>query len=314
MIEYFRITQDGLKEFIKPIKNSWIHLTNPDDKEIILLSKIIGVTEDNFDDFNNDIQSLSDTEEIPMFERKDNSILFIIIRTPQESTGTSGQDYLTIPLGIIYSKNYVATICYSKNTVIERMKFKKFKFNEIYFILRFMLASSRSYLYFLKEIDRRLKKLEHKLEESQRNTEMVNLLDIQKSLVYFNTSLINNHILFERISRSKLFTSTEDNEDIISDLLDENKQAIQTTQIYSDNITHTLTVISSMISNNLNRIVKFLTSMSIVVAIPTLIASLYGMNIGLPFQNSPAAFWIIIFFSIIFSTIIGIFLWKKKLF
>ena len=206
MIEYLKTTSDGLKQFKKPIKNTWINLVNPDDKEIILLSKIIGIKEDDFDDFKNDIQSLSDKEEIPMYEKKDNGNLFSIIRTPQESTGTSGQDYITIPLGIIYSKKYVATICYSKNTVIERMKLKKFNFNEIYFILRLMLASSRSYLFFLKEIDRRLKKLEHKLEESQRNTEMVDLLDIQKSLVYFNTSLINNHILFERISRSKIFT------------------------------------------------------------------------------------------------------------
>jgi len=314
MIEYLKTTSDGLKEFKKPIKNTWINLVNPDDKEIILLSKIIGVKEDDFEDFKNDIQSLSDKEEIPMYEKKDNGDLFLIIRTPQESTGTSGQDYITIPLGIIYTKNYVATICYYKNNVIERTKNKKFKFTSIYFILRLMLASSKSYLYFLKEIDRRLKKLEHKLEESQRNTEMVDLLDIQKSLVYFNTSLINNHILFEKISRSKMFTSNEDNEDIIDDLLDENKQAIQTSQIYSDNITHTISVLSSMISNNLNRTVKFLTSLSIIVAIPTLIASLYGMNIGLPFQNSAVAFWIVICISILFSTIIGIFLWKKRLF
>jgi len=314
MIEYLRITHDGLKRLTKPLKNSWIHLTNPDDNEILLLSKIIGLKGDDLDDLKNDIQSLSDKEEIPMFERKDNNNLFIIIRTPQESTGTIGQDYITIPLGIIYTKNYVTTICYSKNNVIERMKQKKFKFNEIYFILWVLLASSKSYLYFLKGIDRRLKSLEHKLEESQRNTEMVDLLDIQKSLVYFNTSLINNHILFERVARSKLFTSTEENIDIIDDLLDENKQAIQTTQIYSDNLTHTLTVVSSVISNNLNRIVKFLTSISIIVAIPTLIASLYGMNIGLPFQNNAFAFWIVIGLSIIISTTIGIFLLKKKLF
>jgi len=314
MIEYLKTTSDGLKEFKKPTKNTWINLVNPDDKEIILLSKIIGIKEIDFDDFINDIQSLSDKEEIPMYEKKDNGDLFLIIRTPQESTGTSGQDYITIPLGIILTKNYVATVCYSKNTVVERMKAKKFKFNETYFILRLMLASSKSYLYFLKEIDRRLKKLEHKLEESQKNTEMVDLLDIQKSLVYFNTSLINNQILFEKISRSKIFILNEDNEDIVDDLLDENRQAIQTTQIYSDNITHTLSVLSSMISNNLNRTVKFLTSLSIIVAIPTIIASLYGMNIGLPFQEQKYAFWIVIFLCITFSTLIGVFLYRKKLF
>jgi len=313
MIEYLKITFDGLKEFKKPVKDSWINLVNPEEEEEIKkVSKLLGITD--FNDFKKDVLSLSDKEEIPMFEKKDNGDLFLIIRTPQEATGDSRQDYITVPLGIILSKNYVVTISYQKNNAIGRIKLKKFMFNKTYFVLKIMLATSKSYLYFLKEIDRSMKKLEHKLEESQKNTEMVDLLELQRSLVYFNTSLINNHILFEKVSRSKIFTTTEDNEDIISDLLDENKQAIQTSQIYSDNITHTLSVISSVISNNLNRIVKFLTSMSIIVAIPTLIASLYGMNVGLPLQNSSFAFIFVIVLSTILSIVIGLFLWKKKLF
>ncbi len=312
MIEYLKITSEGIKEFKKPIKDSWINLVNPDSNEINSVCTTMGIKD--FDDFENDIISLSDKEEIPMFERKDNGDLFFIIRTPQEATGDSNQDYITVPLGIILSKNYVLTISYQKNNTIGRMKLKKFKFNKIYFVLKLMLTSSKSYLYFLKQVDRSLKRLEHKLEESQKNTEMVDLLELQRSLVYFNTSLINNHILFEKVSRSKIFRTTEDNEDIIDDLLDENKQAIQTSQIYSDNITHTLSVISSVISNNLNRIVKFLTSMSIIVAIPTLIASLYGMNIGLPLQDSSSAFLFVLALSAILSIGIGLFLWKKKLF
>ncbi|MDD4049815.1 MAG: magnesium transporter CorA family protein [Candidatus ainarchaeum sp.] len=315
MIEYFKPTLTGLKTFKKVQSESWIHLSNPTEADIEKLSKILKIKKKDFEDLKQDILSLSDEEEIPLFDLKNDGLIFIIIKTPEETHYRADKEYDTVPLGIILTKEIVVTISFKKNNnTILRMKEKKYDFNTVYFTLRLMLTSTKSYLYFLKLINKKLKRIEDVLERHPTNKEMSHLLDVQKSLVYFNTSLTNNYILFEKVSRSSIFLQTTENEDLIADLLDETKQAIQTNNIYSDNLKHTLNVVSSLISNNLNRIVKFLTSMSIIIAIPTLVASLYGMNVILPFQESPSAFLFILLISFIVSMGIGLFLWHKKLF
>jgi magnesium transporter len=315
MIEYFKPTLTGLKTFKKVQSESWIHLSNPTEADIEKLSKILKIKKKDFEDLKQDILSLSDEEEIPLFDLKNDGLIFIIIKTPEETHYKADKEYDTVPLGIILTKEIVVTISFKKNNnTILRMKEKKYDFNTVYFTLRLMLTSTKSYLYFLKLINKKLKRIEDVLERHPTNKEMSHLLDVQKSLVYFNTSLTNNYILFEKVSRSSIFLQTTENEDLIADLLDETKQAIQTNNIYSDNLKHTLNVVSSLISNNLNRIVKFLTSMSIIIAIPTLVASLYGMNVILPFQDNPSAFLFILLISFIVSMGIGLFLWHKKLF
>ncbi len=314
MMEILSFTKKGIQEIKVVKKNTWINLYNPSDADLLKLSKILKLKEKDFKDLLNDIESISDDDEIPLFEQKKYGLNFFIIKTPQEATGSFDQDYMTIPLGLILTNDLLITISYRKNNVISRMKLKKFDFSPLYFTLRLFLVTSRFYLHFLKLIDKRLRKLEDKLENKQNNTEISYLLDIQKSLVYFNTSIINNQILFEKVSRVEYFIRDEVNKEVLQDVLDENRQAMQTTQIYSDNIKHTLTVISSMISNNLNRNVKFLTSVSIIIAIPTLVASFYGMNVDLPFQDDPVAFGLILAISVIISIGIGLFLWFKKLF
>jgi len=315
MIEYFKPTLTGLKTFKKVQSESWIHLSNPTEADIEKLSKILKIKKKDFEDLKQDILSLSDEEEIPLFDLKNDGLIFIIIKTPEETHYRADKEYDTVPLGIILTKEIVVTISFKKNNnTILRMKEKKYTFNTVYFTLRLMLTSTKSYLYFLKLINKKLKRIEYVLERHPTNKEMSHLLDVQKSLVYFNTSLTNNYILFEKVSRSSIFLQTSENEDLISDLLDETKQAIQTNNIYSDNLKHTLNVVSSLISNNLNRIVKFLTSMSIIIAIPTLVASLYGMNVILPFQDNPSAFIFILLISFVISVVIGLFLWYKKLF
>jgi magnesium transporter len=314
MLEILSFTKKGIQEIKFAKKNCWINLYNPTENDLLKISKILKLKEKDYKDLKKDIDSISDDYEIPLFEQKKYNVDFFIIKTPQEATGSFDQDYMTIPLGLILTNSLVITISYRKNNVISRMKTKNLTFSPIYFTLRLFLAISKSYLYYLKLIDKRLRKIEASLESKQSNEEMSNLLDIQKSLVFFNTSIINNQILFEKISRHDYFTKDEENKEIMQEILDENRQAMQTTQIYSDNIKHTLNVISSMISNNLNRIVKFLTSVSIIIAIPTLVASLYGMNVLLPFQNDPFAFTLIMIMSIIISVGIGLFLWHKKLF
>jgi magnesium transporter len=313
MIEILEPTKKELKVLANFKECSWINIENPTEKEIKSISNLLKVKSEDYSDFREDVLSLEDMEEIPMIDKLDD-ITFIITRTPQKRKSNNIK-YYTVPLGILITKKYIITISFVRNQIVEELKTKcTFNFKIILLTLKLMLISSRVYLRYLKEIDKKINSIETKLEKAQKNKEIMQLLDLKKSLVYFNTSLKNDEILIERMSKTKLFTATEDYKDLIEDVIDENKQAIEMTSIYSNIIKDTLDVFSSIISNNLNAVMKFLTSVTIIIALPTLIASIYGMNVTLPFQNHIFAFSIVILISVTFS-LIGVLILKKwKLF
>ncbi|MDD3178702.1 MAG: magnesium transporter CorA family protein, partial [Candidatus ainarchaeum sp.] len=307
---YYDLEKKEIKKIETPKNNIWIHLYKPTDEEIINISKILKIKSDDLEDFKENIKSLEDTEEIPLLEKWD-SRYFIITRTPQKGT-YHAVDYYTHPLGIIIYKEYIITITYYKNETIQSIKTKKCGHSHINFILKLLLLSSRKYLYYLKEIDRKIKTVEHNLENKQTNKYILELLNLEKSLVFFSAALNNNQILYERIYKVERFNLKEEHTEIIEDIIDENRQAIQMTQIYTTIIKDTLDVYGSVISNNLNTVMKILTSITIIIAIPTLIASIYGMNVILPFQGSNFAFEIIMIMCLFFTFLILTILWKKK--
>ena len=313
MIEYLKPNLKGIIELKKPTKDCWINVYNPDEEELNYLVKLLKVKENEISDFKNDINSLQDLEEIPILE-KWGTKYFMITRTAQKGKGIQDKslEYHTTPIGILITNDYVITIGFIKSGIIKQFKERNIKFNRISFVLKLLLQSSRNYLTYLKEMDRKILTIEHRLEESPRNTEIMKLLNLEKSLVFFNTSLKGNQILYERIAKLKSFSKSEAYEDLIEDMLDENKQGIEMAQVYSNIIKSTLDVYSSIISNNLNKVMKVLTSITIIIAIPTLIASIYGMNVILPFQQSLYAFEITMFISLVFTILLVIILWKKK--
>ncbi len=320
MIEILKFSETGLQQLKKPIKEVWINVVNPNIYEIKLLAKMCKVKEIDYQDFKADINSLKDMEEIPCM-KKYRQEYFIITRTPHklkttdpESKYLSAVEYITIPLGIMINKDYMITISFRENENLNVLKTKKFKHKRSLILLNLLLVSSKTYIRYLKDIDRKIKAIEEKFESIQRNKEISDLLDLKKSLVYFNTSLKSDQILLEKIARNKDFVNSEDDKEVIDDVIDENKQAIIVTAIYKNIITDATGLFNSVISNNLNKTLKLLTSVTIVIAIPTLIASIYGMNVDLPFDYHKYAFIIVMGIISVLSAL-GIYvLWKTDMF
>src|SRR5574343_1180237 len=285
MIEILKFSEQGLQHLERPVKDAWINVVNPDAYEVKYLAEICKVKEVDYQEFKDDINSLQDMEEIPFME-KYRQEYFIITRTPHklkntdpESKYKSAVEYITIPLGIMINKDYIITISFRDNENVDTLKTKKFKHEKALVLLRLLLVSSKTYIKYLKEIDAKIKTIEEKFESVQRNKEISDLLDLKKSLVYFNTSLKSDQILLEKIARNKDFVNSEDDKDVIDDVIDENKQAIVVTAIYKNIISDATDLFNSVTSNNLNKTVKLLTSITVVIAIPTMIAGIYGMNV-----------------------------------
>jgi len=311
MIEYIISKNNKLQKVSKVTKNCWINLNKPTLDDINKISKLLNIKKNDFTEFKENIESLKDLEEIPFLEKQDDKY-FIITRIPQKKENGKIV-YSTTPLGIFINKNYVITINYANNDIINTFIQKNIKFdNNFAFIYRLLLLSSRKYLTYLKEIDKKIKSIEENINKMHKNEQIIFLLALEKSLVFFSTSLKGNEILFNRFYKLNYFTKNEDNKDILEDVIDENKQAIQMTVIYASIIKNTLNVYSSIISNNINQIMKVLTSITIIIAIPTLVASIYGMNVELPFQHSVHAFNITMLISLLFTLIVSIIIWKKK--
>jgi magnesium transporter len=320
MIEILKFSEHGLQKHERPTKDAWINVVNPDAYEIKYLAEICKIKEVEYQEFKDDINSLQDMEEIPFME-KYRQEYFIITRTPHklksedpESKYKSAVEYITIPLGIMINKDYIITISFRDNENIDTLKNKKFKHEKALVLLKLLLVSSKTYIKYLKEIDAKIKTIEEKFESVQRNKEISDLLDLKKSLVYFNTSLKSDQILLEKIARNKDFVNSEDDKDVIDDVIDENRQAIVVTAIYKTIIADATDLFNSVTSNNLNKTLKLLTSITIVIAIPTLVASIYGMNVSLPFDHNKFAFIIVMGIIAILSTLGVIILWKHDMF
>ncbi|MDZ4122355.1 MAG: magnesium transporter CorA family protein, partial [Candidatus Cloacimonadaceae bacterium] len=263
------------------------------------------------------ITDLQDADENARQEHEEGAILFII-RVPLYYRHRSATvPFSTAPLGIIVIPDKIITVCFYENEVLTQYlegKHRPFKITQQNFILHINLRTAIYFLKFLKEINRRTTNIENELHQSMRNKELIRLLRMEKSLVFFTTSLKSNEIILERMQRSRWLQSDPDAEDLIEDVIIENKQAIEMANIYSSILSGMMDAFASIISNNLNVVMKFLTSVTIILALPTLIASVYGMNVNLPFQNNEYAFAIVMGFSLILSVVIVFIFIRKKYF
>jgi magnesium transporter len=187
-------------------------------------------------------------------------------------------------------------------------------FKKTRFLLQILYRNSKLYLQYLRRIDKASDKIESKLHKSLKNEELIQLLGLEKSLVYFSTSLKSNEIVLEKILRSTPIKMYPDDTELLEDVIIENKQAIEMANIYSNILTGTMDAYASVISNNLNIVMKFLTSVTIVLSIPTMVASFFGMNVDVPFENNPHAFAIIFVMTMFFSVILALTMVRKQLF
>lgn len=288
----------------------WIHMESPNPDEIKTIVEKFDLPEDFITD-------LQDSDENARMEHEDDAML-IIIRVPlYYRHRTASVPFTTAPLGIIVIPDRIITVCFYDNEVLTQFlegKHKPFAISQQSFILHISLRTAIYFLKFLKEINRRTTQIENELHQSMRNKELIRLLRMEKSLVFFNTSLKSNEIILERMQRSRWLQNAPEADDLIEDVIIENKQAIEMANIYSSILSGMMDAFASIISNNLNVVMKFLTSVTIVLALPTLIASVYGMNVDLPFQNNSYAFAIVMGFSFILSIVIVLIFIRKKYF
>jgi len=287
MLTIFRTSEQGLQRVDKPVKGCWINVTNPSTEETAQL------IEWGFD--SGLITYSLDLDEMAHVERdEDEDYTFVLIRIPFFQGGGSDIPYITVPLGIIIKGELIATICRYENAIIRELcnsKYRGLKTGKRYrFALYTLLETAARYLGHLREINKIVEGLEDQLQQSTRNREVLELLKYQKSLTYFISSLRSNEVMLERLHRTQMFLQFEEDQELLEDVMTENQQALQMTHIASDILSSMMDAFASIISNNLNTVVKALTAITIIVSLPTLISSFYGMNVNLPLQEHPLAF------------------------
>lgn len=290
-------------------KGNWINMVSPSDEEIKTVCENIGIKE-NF------IRYALDSEEKARIddEDDDNTILFII-DTPIIEIESGTKVYSTMAIGIIFVRDdYIITVSLNKNPIIEDLVEKKIKYIVTYkksrMLLQIFYSNSEMFLSLLKKLNKETEIAENVLKNSMKNKELLKLLSLEKGLVYFTTSLKSNEVVMEKTMRGNLIKLYDEDEDILEDAIIENKQAIEMARIYRDILTGTMDAYASIISNNLNGVMKYLTSITIILAIPTMIASYWGMNVPVPLQENPFGFVLIVVFSILIGVIAS--LWLKK--
>lgn len=304
---------EEIKEFKK---GSWINLTNPSENEIKKVCENINIQEDFIRDaLDFEEKARIDTEE------DDETILFVVdVPIIERSSEIEGNEiYTTMPLGMIFVRDdFFITVSLRKNKIIEDFEKRKIKDFQTYkkskLLLQILYLNSSYYLTYLKQINKETEIAENILKNSMRNKELLKLLSLEKSLVYFTTSLKSNELVMEKTNRGKIIKLYEEDEDILEDAITENKQAIEMANIYRDILNGTMDAYASIISNNLNGVMKFLTSITIVLAVPTMISSFWGMNVSLPFQENNFGFPIMILISIVLTFIVIWWLKKKDMF
>ena len=291
-------------------KGSWINLVNPSENEIKKVCENINIQEDF-------IRDALDYEEKARIDKEedDNTILFVV-DVPISEKGEENEIYTTMPLGMIVVRDeFFLTVSLRKNKIIESFEKRKIKNFQTYkktrFIFQILYLNSSYYLNYLKQINKETEIAEYILKNSMQNKELLKLLSLEKSLVYFTTSLKSNEIVMEKTLRGKIVKLYEEDEEILEDAITENRQAIEMAQIYSNILNGTMDAYASIISNNLNGVMKFLTSITIILAVPTMISSFWGMNVKLPFENSPMGFLIMVLIAIIMT--IAVTLWLNKI-
>lgn len=260
-----------------------------------------------------------DTEETSHIDTEEDGLL-VSINVPTTEKCKSGYMYTTIPLGMLVVRDdYFITISSDTLNVYERLKRQKGIVGEIAtykksrLIFQILYITSVDFLRYLSVISKELDKFEEKLDKTITNTELLKLVTYQKTMIYFNTSLKTNQSVMERISRGKHVKIYDEDEDILDDAAIENRQAIEMASTYSDILNGMTDVYGTIVSNNLNNVMKFLTSVTLIMTIPTLISSIMGMNVVFPFVINVYSFWIVMAVIIICTLIATIWLKNKNM-
>lgn len=307
MLSYYKTAGGRMQELSASEPGCWINCIAPNDDEISSLIENFGVEPDFF-------RAALDEEESPRIDQEDNSTLVIVDIPIVEKQEDGKLFYSTRPLGIILAEKNVITVSLQENPVLDEFAdsaVRNVQTNlKTRFVLQLMLRIASRFLMYLKQIDRMSDTVEQELRKSMKNNELIQLLDIEKSLVYFSSSLKQNEITLEKIMRGRAIKLYDEDQDLLEDVLIEVKQAIDMSSIYLNILSGTMDAFASVISNNLNIVMKVLASITLIISIPTVISGFYGMNVGkLPMPY----FWFPLVLSGICMVVAAFILKKKKM-
>ena len=317
MLNVFKTTDHVLQPVPgnEPVKDSWIRLVNPSPDEIRTICMATNVPEDF-------IRAALDEEERSRIEVEEQCML-VLINIPI----LRGPDiYDTLPLGMILTPDNLISVSLEDTAILPlsatatTVSMPCSTSKRTRFLLQILYKNATVFLKYIHQINRQTDEIERHLRRSMNNKEVFQLLDMEKGLTYFTAALRTNGIVLDRLLRLRksgnlqhLIPMFEEDEDILDDAIIENRQALEMVQMYSDILSGMMDAFTSVISNNLNQVMKFLTSITILIAIPTMISSFWGMNVGVPFLDQVTGFWFVIVLSILLTSLTWFVLWKKKM-
>lgn len=315
MVKYYAKKDGRLRELEKPELSCWVNILPPFSQEEV---------EEIAQQFEIPIDFLLDSldiDERSRYEREED-IRFILINTPVLNEAEEENDaiYITLPIGIVLTLDHVITITAQENPVLQLFldgKIKNFDpSDESLFVLQILEQNVYRFLTCLKKLNLKRNLIEKELYDSSRNKELKQLLSIEKSLVYFVNSLSANELLKMKMKRTDFLNIREDEDksDLFEDIIIDNGQALEMSNVYTNILNGTMDAYGSIISNNLNITIRRLTLITIILMVPTLIASFYGMNVPLPFENAPYALPLLMVVSIVLSLLVAWYFQRKRMF
>lgn len=311
MKRIYLTVEDHLNEINTFEKGCWVHLQNPTREEIDGINARFALDPTY-------IQSALDEEESARIERDGDQTL-IIVDIPYVEAEGNGYSYTTVPLGIIMVDDVIITVSTRESTIITDFTEERIRgfwtFKRTRFILQLLHRNASRFLAYLKQIDKASMFVQTRLEASMRNQELLQMMKLEKSLVFFSTSLKGNELVMEKLLRQEsVLKRFPEDTDLLEDVIIENKQAMEMCAIYRDIMSGTMDAFASIISNNLNITMKVLTSLTMVLSVPTIIASLWGMNVHVPFEDSGFGFWFVIGLTAVCSLLAFLLMYKKRMF
>ena len=312
MIKYFMTDNQVIHEEERLQGGVWVQMISPSQQECESLAETLNVDID-------DIKAALDEEESSRIELQDGYTL-ILVDIPTTEIRHDKQSYTTIPLGIILTQDIIVTVCTEDTPVLKNFvqnRVKEFSTKKrLRFVYQILYRTATIYQMNLRIIDKRRTEIEERIGEHTEDVDLIDLHELESTLVYFATSLRANGVVLDRLTRDERLEQYPEDKELLGDVIVENQQAIEMTSIYRDIINGTRELMSSVIDNRLNNVMKYLTSITIVMAIPTVISGIYGMNVDerwMPFADTPHGFLIICVLTLLICIITMFVLRKKKM-
>ena len=307
MIRYFKTDNQRIQEEEKIGDGVWVQMLQPTHQECAEIAEVLNVDIE-------DIQAALDEEESSRIELQDGYTL-ILVDIPTVEIRHEKQSYTTIPLGIM-----IVTVCTDDTPVLQNFvnnRVKEFSTKKkMRFVYQILFRTATNYQMNLRVIDKKRTEIEERIGKNTEDIDLIDLHELESTLVYFATSLRANGVVLDRLTRYKRLEQYPEDKELLGDVIVENRQAIEMTSIYRDIINGTRELMSSVIDNRLNNVMKYLTSITIVMAIPTVISGIYGMNVNekwMPFANTPHGFLIICVLTLLICIVTMLVLRKKKM-